>query len=148
MYFGLQREPLVALNRLPTWTLNYKSLEHTVGSIASLEQLTLVGDGARNRMVSLADFLRESNAGRPQVMVIDTLNQRAGMDENGSAGMSEVISNIKFLLTLCPDIPCVVHLSGKKKESGPRGHSLFAAMDSCFFLSELEKEAPTRSYKR
>ena len=33
----------------------------------------------------------------------------------------------------------IVHHSGKKKENGPRGHSsLFAAMDSCFFLSSLK----------
>jgi len=33
----------------------------------------------------------------------------------------------------------IVHHSGKKKENGPRVHSsLFAAMDSCFFLSSLK----------
>lgn len=104
-------------------------------------QLTLVGSGARERMESLADLLREETSGRPQVVVIDTLNQAmAGIDENGSAGMSEVISNVKFLLSLCPDIHVmIVHHSGKKKENGPRGHSsLFAAMDSCFFLSSLK----------
>jgi archaellum biogenesis ATPase FlaH len=108
------------------------------------EQLTLVGDGARIRMKSLADLLRHDDACRPQVIVIDTLNQAmAGMDENGSAGMSEVISNLKFLLSLCPDIHImIVHHSGKKKENGPRGHSsLFAAMDTCFFISSLKNNS-------
>ena len=94
-------------------------------------------------MTSIADLLRQNDAGRPQVVVVDTLNQAmAGLDENGSVGMSEVVSNLKFLLSLCPDIHImIVHHSGKKKENGPRGHSsLFAAMDTCFFLSQLEKK--------
>ena len=42
---------------------------------------------------------------------------------------------------MCPNIHIMIfHHSGKKKENGPRGHSsLFAAMDTCFFLSQLEK---------
>jgi hypothetical protein len=64
----------------------------------------------------------------------------ADFDKNASVVMSKVNSNLKIFLSLCPDIHImIVHHSGKKKENGPRGHSsLFAAMDSCFFLSSLK----------
>ena len=64
----------------------------------------------------------------------------ADFDKNASVVMSKVNSNLKIFLSLCPDIHIMIfHHSGKKKENGPRGHSsLFAAMDSCFFLSSLK----------
>lgn len=141
VFWFATENPHEHLRRVANMDAQLSKVSKTCGEhFLTFEQLTLVGDGARNRMASLADLLRQSDAGRPQVIVIDTLNQAmAGMDENGSAGMSEVISNLKFLLSLCPDIHImIVHHSGKKKENGPRGHSsLFAAMDSCFFLSSL-----------
>ena len=67
----------------------------------------------------------------------------ADFDKNASVVMSKVNSNLKIFLSLCPDIHImIVHHSGKKKENGPRGHSsLFAAMDSCFFISSLKNNS-------
>lgn len=142
VYWFATENPHEHLRRVANMDAQLTKISKTHGQhYLTFEQLTLVGDGARNRMASLADLLRQQYEGRPQVVVVDTLNQAmAGLDENGSAGMSEVIANLKFLLSLCPDIHImIVHHSGKKKENGPRGHSsLFAAMDSCFFLSALK----------
>lgn len=106
------------------------------------EYVKLVGDTAPSKMTSLAGKLRQEFSGRPQVVIIDTLNQAMpGMDENSSVGMSEVVSNLKILQEAIPELHIlIVHHSGKKKENGARGHSsLEAAMDSCFFLSKKDK---------
>ena len=105
--------------------------------------LALIGSNVKEYLSEVAMIMiAEGKVNRrPQIMVVDTLNQAmAGYDENSSSAMSEVISNLKYLLTLVPDLHIlIVHHSGKKKEYGPRGHSsLFAAMDSCFFLSSLK----------
>ena len=106
------------------------------------EQVVLVGDKGKNTVETLADILNEKKSGNDQIVVIDTLNQAMpGADENGSSGMSEVIYNIKTLLSRVSNLHVlIVHHSGKKKEYGPRGHSsLLCAVDTAMFISSLKQ---------
>jgi len=105
------------------------------------DAFTLTGSSSVVQIETLADHLNAEKRDRHQVVVIDTLNQAlAGIDENGSAGMSEAISRIKYLMFLVPDLHVmIVHHSGKKKENGPRGHSsLLCAVDTAMFISSLK----------
>lgn len=65
------------------------------------------------------------------VLVIDTLNAAAaGVDENGSVGMGQILAGAKQLQRLTGGLVLLVHHSGKDLRSGLRGHSsLIAALD-------------------
>lgn len=116
-------------------------------------QLNLLGTEAREMLagVSVKLLKEKANNNRLQILVVDTLSQAiAGADENGSAAMSEVIFNLKSLMIENPELHVmIVHHSGKKKENGPRGHSsLFAAMDSCFFVSSVKNYSKFENTKQ
>ena len=99
----------------------------------TLAQLSLVDKETQSKMIILAQHLRENANLRQQVIVIDTVAQgMPGIDENASAGMTQLIYNIRFLLSMVPNAHCLlVHHSGKHKERGARGHSsLTAAADT------------------
>ena len=96
-------------------------------------QFQLANDQTAARMELIAQHLKRNERGRQQVIQIDTLSQAIpGLDENAASVMSQVIFNIRYLLSMLPDAHVMlVHHSGKHKERGARGHSsLSAAADT------------------
>lgn len=65
------------------------------------------------------------------ILVIDTLNAAAaGVDENGSSGMGQILAGAKQLQRLTGGLVLLVHHAGKNERAGLRGHSsLIAALD-------------------
>lgn len=102
------------------------------------DPLTLVGPNSAKHVEYISEFIEENRSFASPVMVVDTLNQSMpGAEENSSTSMSEVVANLKAIQANHPRLHVMtIHHSGKKKENGPRGHSsLFAAMDTCMFVS-------------
>ena len=96
-------------------------------------QLQLANDQTTSRMELIAQHLKRNERRRQQVVQIDTLSQAIpGLDENAASVMTQVIFNVRYLLSMCPDAHVMlVHHSGKHKERGARGHSaLSAAVDT------------------
>ena len=93
----------------------------------------LADEHTASRMELIAQHLKRNERGRQQVVQIDTLSQAIpGLDENAASVMTQVIYNIRYLLSMCPDAHVMlVHHRGKHKERGARGHSsLTAAADT------------------
>jgi RecA-family ATPase len=96
-------------------------------------QFQLANDHTASRMEVIAQHLKRNERGRKQVVQIDTLSQAIpGLDENAASVMTQVVYNVRRLLSMCPDVHVMlVHHSGKHKERGARGHSsLTAAADT------------------
>ena len=96
-------------------------------------QFQLANDQTASRMEVIAQHLKRNERGRQQVVQIDTLSQAIpGLDENAASVMTQVVHNVRRLLSMCPDVHVMlVHHSGKHKERGARGHSsLTAAADT------------------
>jgi hypothetical protein len=75
------------------------------------------------------------------VLVLDTLNRAAaGMDENSSVDMGEVIAGMKALQAELGGLVLAVHHSGKDVLRGLRGHSsLLAALDCVVEVNRQEE---------
>lgn len=71
------------------------------------------------------------------IVVIDTLNaSAAGVDENGSVGMGQILAGAKRLAQITGGLVVLIHHSGKSEGAGLRGHSsLVAALDTAIFVS-------------
>jgi hypothetical protein len=80
------------------------------------------------------------------VLCLDTLNRAAaGMDENSSVDMGEVIAGMKALQAELGGLILAVHHSGKDVLRGMRGHSsLLAALDS---VIEVTRQEERREWK-
>ena len=99
----------------------------------SESQFHLANETTRSNLETMALHLLENWRDRQQVVVFDTLSQALpGQDENASAVMTQLIYNLRYLLSIVPDLHVMaVHHSGKHKERGARGHSsLTAAADT------------------
>ena len=70
------------------------------------------------------------------VLIIDTLARAAaGLDENASKDMGQVIEAASKLQSLVGGLVILVHHTGKTDKKGPRGHSSFmAALDAAFLV--------------
>lgn len=96
-------------------------------------QFQLANDQTASKMELIAKHLNSKKRGTQQVIQIDTLSQAIpGLDENAPSVMSQVVFNIRYLLSMLPDAHVMlVHHSGKEKARGARGHSsLTAAADT------------------
>ncbi|MDC0433101.1 helicase RepA family protein [bacterium] len=96
-------------------------------------QFQLANDQTASKMELIAEHLNSKKRGIQQVVQIDTLSQAIpGLDENAASVMTQVVYNVRRLLSMCPDVHVMlVHHSGKHKERGARGHSsLTAAADT------------------
>lgn len=71
------------------------------------------------------------------IVVIDTLNAAAaGVDENGSVGMGQILAGTKRLAQITGGLVVLVHHSGKSEGAGLRGHSsLIGALDAALFVT-------------
>ena len=70
------------------------------------------------------------------VLIIDTLARAtAGLDENASRDMGQVIQAVSKLQSLVGGLVILVHHTGKTDRKGPRGHSSFlAALDAAILV--------------
>ncbi len=80
------------------------------------------------------------------VLIIDTLARAAaGLDENASRDMGQVIEAVSKLQSLVGGLVILVHHTGKDGSKGPRGHSSFmAALDAAI---RVEGKARRRTWK-
>ncbi len=83
------------------------------------------------------------------VLCLDTLNRAAaGMDENDSRDMGEVIDALKELQRELGGLVLAVHHSGKDSAKGLRGHSsLLAALDVVVEVSRQEEHREWKLHK-
>jgi putative DNA primase/helicase len=92
----------------------------------------------------LADSIRHSSS-TSGVVIIDTLNRAANIDENSSHDMGQVISACKHLEELVGGLVVLVHHTGKNADKGLRGHSsLNAALDAAI---EVSRAGDCREWK-
>lgn len=82
---------------------------------------------------------------REGLLVIDTLTRAAaGLDENASRDMGQVIQAASKLQNLVGGLVVLVHHTGKTDKKGPRGHSSFmAALDAAI---RVERNARRRTW--
>jgi hypothetical protein len=91
-------------------------------------------------VVDLAEAVRQRAAGRPLLIVVDTLSRvMAGGDENSGLDMTALIRNIDLIRAITGAHIMLVHHTGKNTAKGARGHSsLRAATDT-----EIEVSPPS-----
>jgi len=83
---------------------------------------------------TLIDFILRN--GGADVVVVDTLNQGALMNENAAKDMGMVIRGAKQLCDQLRALVFLVHHAGKNEARGPRGHSsLYAAADAVMLVT-------------
>lgn len=71
-------------------------------------------------------------AGTGDVVVLDTLSRAtAGLDENDSKDMGQIVAAVKLLQELIGGLVILVHHTGKDASKGMRGHSLLHAALDC-----------------
>ena len=92
-------------------------------------QFHLANEQTKSRLDQIAEHLKRHQRDRQQVINIDTLSQAIpGLDENAPSVMTQVVHNVRYLLSLLPNAHVMLtHHSGKHKERGARGHSSLAA---------------------
>jgi hypothetical protein len=80
---------------------------------------------------------RRSNV-KDGVVIVDTLNRAsAGIDENSSDGMGNIIQGLKLLQEGTDSLVVTVHHPGKDSTKGMRGHSsLLGALDATLILTD------------
>ena len=86
---------------------------------------------------AISDFKADFNR-TPGLIIIDTLAQAFGGDENSSEFMRACLKSLKAVTRKTGITFLLIHHFGKDRKNGPRGHSSLAA--ACDTIFNLEKE--------
>jgi hypothetical protein len=99
----------------------------------------------RNDMAARADLIDTVTANKYALVVLDTVSAAfAGMDENDSAGMGDVVALARAIADTGAAVVLVHHIA-KNGDGTPRGHSVLnGTLDMCLSLAGLTDDKIVR----
>ena len=101
--------------------------------------LDLCNPNAEEVLVNAIEVFKANFNCTPSLIIIDTLAQAFGGDENSSEYMRECLKSLKTVIRKTGVTFLLIHHFGKDLKNGPRGHSsLPAACDTIFSLVKKE----------
>jgi hypothetical protein len=118
--------------RVKAWQLHHKT-----EIPSTLRFVTQSFDLLSDDVTSIAKSINDAG-GANGLVILDTLNRAsAGVDENSSGGMGNIIEAAKKLQRATGGLVLLVHHTGKDTSKGLRGHSsLYAALDGAIEVSK------------
>ncbi len=138
LYHALEGERGIKKRFLAQAEINRSAFENrTIPLAIETSPLDLCSAHAEADLMNAVFEFEETYKSVPSLIIIDTLSQVFGGDENSSEPMRNCLKNVKAVIRKTEASILLIHHFGKDVKYGPRGHSsLEAACDTIFYLEK------------